>query len=399
MTSYSLAVLLILELLSFSLGSQQLSEHSFKLSSVETESLHVVTQPVGKGTRWAVLIAGSNGYENYRHQADVCHAYQILRKGGLKDENIIVFMYDDIAFSEHNPRPGIIINRPQGEDVYEGVPKDYTGRDASINNLFSVILANKTALKGGSGKVLDTGSEDHIFIYYTDHGGPGILGMPDETLYASDLIDVLKKKHDSNTFKSMVFYLEACESGSIFEGLLPEGLNIYATTASNPAESSFASYCPDDYPDVEIYGTCLGDVYSVSWMEDSDNNDLRKETLDQQYEVYRRGPRGSQKKLTAEKQLRDAIKHRAHIDESMMSIVKILFRSANGLMTLETVRPAGQPLVDDWSCFKALVRTYEEHCGSLSRYGRRYARAIANMCNVGVKVEQMAMASAAACHA
>lgn len=53
----------------------------------------------------------------------MCHAYQILRKGGLKDENIIVFMYDDIAFSEYNPRPGIIINRPQGEDVYEGVPK------------------------------------------------------------------------------------------------------------------------------------------------------------------------------------------------------------------------------------------------------------------------------------
>lgn len=31
-----------------------------------------------------------------------------------------------------------------------------------------------------------------------------LSGMPDETLYASDLIDVLKKKHDSNTFKSMV---------------------------------------------------------------------------------------------------------------------------------------------------------------------------------------------------
>lgn len=54
----------------------------------------------------------------------------------------------------------------------------------------------------------------------------------------------------------------------MFEGLLPEGLNIYATTASNPAENSFATYCPYDYPDVQFYGTCLGDVYSVSWMED-----------------------------------------------------------------------------------------------------------------------------------
>lgn len=24
---------------------------------------------------WAVLVAGSQGYDNYRHQADICHAY------------------------------------------------------------------------------------------------------------------------------------------------------------------------------------------------------------------------------------------------------------------------------------------------------------------------------------
>ena len=56
-------------------------------------------------------------------QADVCHAYQILKKGGLKDENIIVFMYDDIAYDKENPRPGVIINKPDGDDVYAGVPK------------------------------------------------------------------------------------------------------------------------------------------------------------------------------------------------------------------------------------------------------------------------------------
>jgi legumain len=41
----------------------------------------------------------------------------------LKEENIIVFMYDDIADNPENPRPGVIINNPQGEDVYKGVPK------------------------------------------------------------------------------------------------------------------------------------------------------------------------------------------------------------------------------------------------------------------------------------
>jgi len=53
----------------------------------------------------------------------VCHAYQLLIKGGLKEENIVVFMYDDIATDELNPRPGVIINHPEGQDVYAGVPK------------------------------------------------------------------------------------------------------------------------------------------------------------------------------------------------------------------------------------------------------------------------------------
>ena len=66
-----------------------------------------------------------------------------------------------------------------------------------------------------------------------------------------------------------VVYLEACESGSIFEGLLPNNLSIYATTASNAEESSWGTYCPGMVPPPPPeYITCLGDLYSVSWMED-----------------------------------------------------------------------------------------------------------------------------------
>ncbi|KAI8524548.1 hypothetical protein RHMOL_Rhmol13G0158100 [Rhododendron molle] len=92
-------------------------------------------------------------------------------------------------------------------------------------------------------------------------------GMPTSPyIYANDLIEVLKKKHASGTYKSMVIY--SSESGSIFEGLLPEGLNIYATTASNAEESSWGTYCPGEYPSPpEEYETCLGDLYSVAWME------------------------------------------------------------------------------------------------------------------------------------
>ncbi|XP_019175471.1 PREDICTED: vacuolar-processing enzyme-like [Ipomoea nil] len=238
------------------------------------------------GRKWAVLVAGSNGYWNYRHQADICHAYQILKKGGLKDENIIVFMYDDIANNKENPRKGVIINSPNGSDVYGGVPKDYTGKEVNTENFFAVLLGNKSAVVGGSGKVLNTKPKDVIFIYYSDHGGPGILAMPTGAdLYADDFIAVLKKKHEAGTYKKMVIYVEACESGSMFEGLLPHDWNIYAMTASAADENSSGWYCPgsDPLPPPE-YTTCLGDLFSISWMEDSDRHNRKKETISGQYE-------------------------------------------------------------------------------------------------------------------
>ncbi|KAG7567819.1 Peptidase C13 legumain [Arabidopsis thaliana x Arabidopsis arenosa] len=419
-------------------------------------------------TRWAVLVAGSSGYWNYRHQADVCHAYQLLKKGGVKEENIVVFMYDDIAKNEENPRPGVIINSPNGEDVYNGVPKDYTGDDVNVDNLLAVILGNKTALKGGSGKVVDSGPNDHIFIYYSDHGGPGVLGMPTSPyLYANDLNDVLKKKHASGTYKSLVFYLEACESGSIFEGLLPEGLNIYATTASNAVESSWGTYCPGEDPSPPSeYETCLGDLYSVAWMEDSDIHNLQTETLHQQYELvkkrtagsgksfgshvmefgdiglskeklvlymgtnpanenftfvnenslrppsrvtnqrdadlvhfwdkYQKAPEGSARKVEAQKQVLEAMSHRLHVDNSILLIGKLLF-GLDGPAVLNNVRPSGTPLVDDWDCLKSLVRVFERHCGSLSQYGIKHMRSIANICNAGIQMGQMDEAATQAC--
>ena len=79
-----------------------------------------------------------SGWENYRHQADVCHAYQVLHSRGVADDNIIVMMYDDIAEHSNNTRPGTIINTPGGQDVYAGVPRG-EGRSLQTNKHFEAI--------------------------------------------------------------------------------------------------------------------------------------------------------------------------------------------------------------------------------------------------------------------
>ena len=121
----------------------------------KTLSHHIENDDPEKGGKlWVVLAAGSSGWGNYRHQADVCHAYQIVKKHGIPDERIIVFMKDDIAHNPENPHPGFIINRPKGTDVYHGVPKDYTKMDVSADNFLNVLMGR--TMNVGSKKTLKT---------------------------------------------------------------------------------------------------------------------------------------------------------------------------------------------------------------------------------------------------
>lgn len=76
---------------------------------------------------WAVLVAGSKTWGNYRHQSDVAHAYQVMKKNGVPLDQIIHMSYDDIAGNMRNPFPGQIFNSPDGENVYNSANIDYRG--------------------------------------------------------------------------------------------------------------------------------------------------------------------------------------------------------------------------------------------------------------------------------
>ncbi|UJR29393.1 hypothetical protein I4U23_010605 [Adineta vaga] len=265
--------------------AKQLAQYSPLFEPVRWNNLLTDTQDMSmkiklEPANWAVLVAGSNEWMNYRHQADVCHAYQILHKNGIPDSNIIVMMYDDLAHHWRNPTKGVIINHPKGEDVYHGVPHDYTGKNVTPENFMNVLLGNKEALRGvGSGKVLESGPDDNVFIYYTDHGAVGLVAFPHGVLYAKDFNKTITTMYNEKKYKQMVIYIEACESGSMFEDILSDKINVYGTTAANAQESSYACY-----HDL-LRGTYLGDVYSVVWMEDSDIEQLDQETLFQQYSI------------------------------------------------------------------------------------------------------------------
>ena len=237
---------------------------------------------------WAVLVAGSNGFWNYRHQADICHAYQVLLKNGIPASNIIVMAYDDIANDLENPIPGKLFNKPNGKDVYLGCAIDYKGDDVTPENFLSILKGDAASVKGGNGRVLKSTKDSKVFINFSDHGSPGLIAFPNEYLYAKDLNTTINYMYQKQMYQEMVLYIEACESGSMFDKILASDINVYAVTAANPFESSWGTYCPpnDIVQNVEI-NSCLGDLFSVVWMEATEQENISKVTLDQQFEIVK----------------------------------------------------------------------------------------------------------------
>jgi len=314
------------------------------------------------------------------------------------------------------------------------VNKDYTGNDVIAANFLNVLNGSEAAMHGiGSGKVIKSTKDDNVFVYYTDHGAPGFVGMPTgDYLYATDVLATLKKMKQDGKFNKLVFYLEACESGSMFENL-ESGLNIYATTAANPDESSYAVYYDDSR------ATYLGDEYSVKWMEDSDIEDESAWTLEQQFdkvvsEVQQSHPQhygdiskmGSDniglyqsyksswfskmrtlrsvekvagdvadsrdvKFLTLSNQLRKASKEdKPRINKLLMeeiadrtrfdTIFEKILSTLESDATLRGELLSAPLRVTNYDCLKTAVATFEKSCGRFSEYGLQYARVLANAC-------------------
>ena len=257
---------LILSLLStLSLSAVNLS--TLSLSTVNLSTLGSDSAQLTARAPWVVIVAGSSGYQNYRHQADACHAYQAMITNGVPAAQIITMVFDDVAKNEGNPFPGKLFNTVDGADVYAGCTIDYSGSEVTKEHFFLVLHGNKT----GPARVLESTRDDDVFIVYTDHGAPGYVTFPaGVAMHALDLSDALVTMQARGCYGRLLLYVDACNSGSLFDGGLLKAPNALAVAAASAQEESYAAFCPP-YDKVHAEGdreafSCLGDVFSINWI-------------------------------------------------------------------------------------------------------------------------------------
>lgn len=103
--------------------------------------LHCISFCWAHTSNWAVLVNTSRFWFNYRHAANALTFYQLCRKHGIPDSQIILMLADDIACNPRNLKPGRIFNEEdQTGDVYgESVEVDYRGDEVTAENLIRLL--------------------------------------------------------------------------------------------------------------------------------------------------------------------------------------------------------------------------------------------------------------------
>ena len=95
------------------------------------------------------------------------HLYQILTKfSNISKDKIVLMISDDLANSTLNPQKGVIINEPNGENLYHDLSKDYIGSEVTVDNFLRVLKGDQQLASKGK-KVLKSKSDENVLIYYS----------------------------------------------------------------------------------------------------------------------------------------------------------------------------------------------------------------------------------------
>ena len=124
--------------------------------------------------QYAVLVQGSAGFGNYRHQADVLNMYQLLRRGGFDDDHIILILDEALSTDERNPRKGIVRASDDGKDLLggtDGLPRavvDYDAAALCAQDISDILLGNASERLA---TVLPRDAGQNVLFYWSGHGG------------------------------------------------------------------------------------------------------------------------------------------------------------------------------------------------------------------------------------
>jgi phosphatidylinositol glycan class K len=181
-------------------------------------------------SNWAVLVATSRFWFNYRHLANVLSLYRTVKRLGIPDSQIILMLPDDMACNPRNSFSGTVFNNAlRGLDLYgDNIEVDYRGYEVTVES-FLRVLTDRVGEDMPRSKRLMTDERSNVLVYLTGHGGNEFLKFQDaEEVSAFDIADAFAQMWEK---KRYVLELMFCRTTLSFAALPAHAFNTIASSS------------------------------------------------------------------------------------------------------------------------------------------------------------------------
>ena len=216
-----------------------------KFDSEYNKSINPITYP-DLTNQYAVLVQGSNGWDNYRHEADVLSIYQLLKANGFDDDHIILVSADDCANAPENSDRGAVRTESNGKNLREGAVIDYKNADLTPQDICNILKGVKT---DKTPVVLPADAGQNVLLFWSGHGRSKEVNGSNEMVWRTNatgqgmtaqmLSATLQEMADNKQFRQMLVCLEPCYSANMGQAL--EGIpGVLAICSAGAYEQSFA---------------------------------------------------------------------------------------------------------------------------------------------------------------
>lgn len=211
--------------------------------------------------QYAVLVQGSSGMVNYRHQADVLSMYQLLRLGGFDDDHIILIIDGALGNNPENDEPGVIRCAPDQPDLLGGSTAG-SGFGPAVVDYDNASLTPADI----SDMLKQIPSGSNILLYWSGHGRNELHGGVVELQWLDSeagqgmTFQLLQQTLEEMTPRKMLIILEPCYS----EGVARAAKGQMGVLVMTGASSDEQSWAENWTPVLGRYGTWMCDRFTLN---------------------------------------------------------------------------------------------------------------------------------------
>ncbi|KAL4470857.1 hypothetical protein ABPG72_016403 [Tetrahymena utriculariae] len=190
-----------------------------------------------------IIMSTSKFWFNFRQATNTLLIYDILKKNGVRDEDIILMIPENSACNPRNNNPGVVCHLEQESEpnLYRNSEIDYKLSDVNVHTLTNM-LRGKYHRYTPRSKRLVTNKNTKILTYFTGHGGSGYIKMQDTDVMMDEEMRVaLEEFNLKNFYNEMLMFSDSCSAATIFEKLRPDtNPNIFGIGSSSRGQYSYS---------------------------------------------------------------------------------------------------------------------------------------------------------------